>query len=432
MSQIIKNSTGGGGGGDVLSLTPDSGGVIVPIAGNINVFGQTSNTSASQIMETTQSPTGTMNVENRGYITSYVVDTSSTPGIRGTYTTIQDAVNAAVADGNSHTFTIYSRASNYSGNVFVPNSAKLSFVAFDPIYTISSGLWTFGTNCTVQFTGIIFDAPSGQTSLTIPSNTVCLFDNCSFDGVDSTSTSVSIAGFSDPITFSNCSFFSKLLIGGTTNTGIGPLFKSCGIFTAITFGSVGICSIYDSIIQTVVMSGASSLQLYDCTVDSQVLTGNAAITGSSSALSQIFNCAFYSTGGIGISATGNFLLCGNTGVFTQAFGIQNLFDSNPTISYIPTQSGNITQVTLQAAGYTIALSDSFVGIDTSVSRTVNMYATPYTGLTYTIADVTGSAATNNITVNGNGSNIDGSSSHTINSNYGSITLVYTGTIWKVT
>ena len=378
MSQAgIINTQGGPVPPSVVeTLTPDTGGAISPIANNINIFGQTSGTSDSQVMETTQSPTGTMNVENRGYITRYVVDPSSTPGVRGTYTNIQSAVTAAVTDGTSSTQMIYIRAGNYSGNVAIPNSAKLSFVAFDPLYTISSGLWTFGTGCAVQCTGLSFDAPSGDTSLTIPSNTICLFENCSFNGIDSTSVSVSIAGSSDNVSFSNCSFHAALLIGGTTVNGVGPVFQSSGIFAPITFGSSGICSIFDSIITTVTMSGAASLQMYNCSVNSMVTAGNAAITGSSSAVSQIFNCVFYSTGGIGINSTGTFVLCGNTGVYTQSLGIQPLFNSSPTITYAATQAGNVSQVTLPAGGYTTTLSDSFVGINTSSHRTVNMYASP--------------------------------------------------------
>lgn len=429
MSQIIKNSTGGGGG-DVTTLTPDSGGPISPISGNINIFGQTSGSvSDSQVVETTQLPTGTMVVENRAYITRYVVDPSSVIGIRGTYTDIQSAVTAAVSDGNSSTMMIYIRAGNYGGNVAIPSSAKISFVAFDPLYTISSGLWTFGTGCAVQFTGIAFSAPSGQISLTIPGNTICIFENCGFTGIDDTSIAMLIFGLSDAVQVSNCYFHAILEISGTTINGIGPIFQSCGMFSPI--GVSGICSIFDSTITTIDMSGSASLQMYNCSINSMVSAGSAAISGSSSAVSQIFNCVFYSTGGIGISCTGTFILCGNTGVYTQTLGVQNLFNTNPTIAYVATQAGNISQVTLPAAGYTTTLSDSFVGINTSSSRSVNMYATPFVGLTYIIADVTGSAATNNITVNGNGSNIDGSSSYVIATNYASITLIYTGTIWKV-
>lgn len=45
MSQIYKTNTGGGGGGSINTLTPDSGGVISPTANNINIFGQTATDS---------------------------------------------------------------------------------------------------------------------------------------------------------------------------------------------------------------------------------------------------------------------------------------------------------------------------------------------------------------------------------------------------
>lgn len=66
---------------------------------------------------------------------------------------------------------------------------------------------------------------------------------------------------------------------------------------------------------------------------------------------------------------------------------------------------------------------------TAGATTVTMPAAPTTGDEVTIKDDKGDAAGNNITISGNGKNIDGSASLVLNSNYAFATLVYNGTQW---
>ena len=71
---------------------------------------------------------------------------------------------------------------------------------------------------------------------------------------------------------------------------------------------------------------------------------------------------------------------------------------------------------------------------TSSALTLTLSATPTQGDEIRIFDASGSAATNNITVNPNGLNLQGSVQNLlINVNYGSCTLIYTGSTygWKV-
>ena len=79
-------------------LTPDDGGQVVAVAGNINVFGQKA--LVAPVM-TTHNIGGNLYIENRTWETQYVVDASTTVGIQGTYSTVQAAINQAVADGAS-------------------------------------------------------------------------------------------------------------------------------------------------------------------------------------------------------------------------------------------------------------------------------------------------------------------------------------------
>ncbi len=77
--------------------------------------------------------------------------------------------------------------------------------------------------------------------------------------------------------------------------------------------------------------------------------------------------------------------------------------------------------------------DSIVGVtSTSSPRTINLpFISVSAGTEYTIKDESGAASVNNITVSGNGANIDGASTFVINTNYGAIDVYYNGTNYFV-
>ena len=58
-------------------------------------------------------------------------------------------------------------------------------------------------------------------------------------------------------------------------------------------------------------------------------------------------------------------------------------------------------------------------------------ASPAIGDTYLIKDTVGAAAINNITVSGNGNNVDGSPAKVMTNNFEAIEVTYTGTQWSV-
>lgn len=86
-----------------------------------------------------------------------------------------------------------------------------------------------------------------------------------------------------------------------------------------------------------------------------------------------------------------------------------------------------TDVNTQAPPYTVQSSDQLVAV--SSGGTITLEASPSTGRTISIKDINGVAASSNITIDGNGNNIDGSSTYVISVNYSSITLVFTGSSW---
>ena len=90
---------------------------------------------------------------------------------------------------------------------------------------------------------------------------------------------------------------------------------------------------------------------------------------------------------------------------------------------------NVTIVT--TTPYTPNGEQCYLGVNVPRSSIVLSSLGVCSGKVYIIKDVSGSALTNNITVTAPGSTIDGQASYILNTDYGSITLVYNGTEWSV-
>ena len=107
----------------------------------------------------------------------------------------------------------------------------------------------------------------------------------------------------------------------------------------------------------------------------------------------------------------------------------NAGTSTLTISTIT--GGQVVNVTPISTTYTTLSTDYVIAATTSSSYTVSLIASPATGRSYRIKDVSGTAGTNNLVISGNGANIDGAATYTINQNYGSIDVTFTGSIWSI-
>lgn len=90
-------------------------------------------------------------------------------------------------------------------------------------------------------------------------------------------------------------------------------------------------------------------------------------------------------------------------------------------------------VKTSAGNYDVTSSDYVVVINKSsgAATQVNLPASPLTGRLIIVKDGKGDAGSNNITVSGNGKNIDGSSTNVISTNYQARQYVYNGTEYNV-
>lgn len=151
-------------------------------------------------------------------------------------------------------------------------------------------------------------------------------------------------------------------------------------------------------------------------IESQnIIIGNLGVAGDNNTTrigtfqTQAFMAGIYNTTPAG-GTTQNVIIDSNGQLGTGGSG----FDQNYTATPI---------------SYQVLVTDYIVGVtSTAAARTITM---PNTGMTvgqsWTIKDESGAAVVNNITVSGNGANIDGAASYPINTNYGSITLYWNGT-----
>ncbi len=182
--------------------------------------------------------------------------------------------------------------------------------------------------------------------------------------------------------------------------------------------------------------------------NTDILVGNGSNNAAAVALSG--DATLANTGAITVTKTSGVAFgtaaTVNTGTSGGTIGLNN---GNKTDSGNNTSSGNNTHSgaetftgTLRVAMRTITAAgavtvsgtaDYYICINKTVgaATTVNLPATPATGLTYLIKDCKGDAATNNIVVTPAAGNIDGTGSFTLSNNFGSVAVTYTGTIWSV-
>lgn len=197
--------------------------------------------------------------------------------------------------------------------------------------------------------------------------------------------------------------FSKILGNGTSRAVTGRIFQT------------GAWNIGD---------WSTSSSISQAGLNGPLLTFGSA-TGtltSTSGQGTIFKTHF------GGSDQGTLYLQGNTSVnLTSA---TTVVASTITTKFITLQGRRVKVTTTTTTPYNVLASDEIVSIGTiAVPFTVNLPASPTAGDTYTVKDANGSAGTFNITVSGNGNNIDGSSSIIISTNYTEARFTYNGTTW---
>ncbi len=234
------------------------------------------------------------------------------------------------------------------------------------------------------------------------------------------------------------SLFTSSLVTGGQNTAIGEL-SFAGLEGGVGNISVGVSnlnSLTDGSGNTAV--GVAVLQ--NVTIGSHNnAIGNAAgatiITGDNNTfIGQGADASADVSGStaIGLGAIIAISDAIKLGAIATNVGIGNTDSPTSTLTVKGGQNVNVTLIGNSDSPYAILITDYIVPVDsTSGTVVLTLRSSPAIGETYIIKDVNGNALVNNITVDGNGNDIDGLSTQIINLNYKSLTLTFTGAQWSI-
>ena len=408
MSQGGRLGSGGGGGG-VSSVAGGLYDDVVPVMNAV--------TAGS-----------TVTLYNNTWSTPYVVDSRTTDGEKGTYSTIQDAIDAAVANGDAGLNTIayiqirgqgaagpiYTENLNFPDNCafFLEGMGSAVGIPFQAIKVAVQGNHTMVGSSYVAAKGIYFLADTGFA-------------------------------FS-PVSQHNC-FFEQCLLSFSANQGAVNLLN-CNVTSAEVLDAPGVVA-YNSSFSSVDLTAGAGYSFIDCSLASVVLNASAPIngyftrcnigtvtgtTGGSVSFSPKFiDCQMSN----GVNVTGNVVFGGNSK--NTGTSLSQFYTSTVQPAMNQQQRGNVRVVKKLDTSATLTVYDDYIGVtDTSSARTITLPISSGSDLLvdnqeFEIKDESGAAGTNNITIDGNGANIDGSPTLSINVNYGSVRLLWDGTEYHV-
>ncbi len=434
------DKSGAGGGGGSITLTPDSGLSLTGQAFNIKGL----QAGSTQVIETI-SDSGIFQIENRCWLSKYVVDPTSNPGTRGTFSSISAAVNQAVADGailaNGLVQTIWIRPGYYAEDVLIPDNAFLNIkcqsvggsVNTNTSDTVILGSVTFGTSTITYWENVCFYTQTGADSVTIPDVAGIAFKNCTI--IQGTNSAINVIGNSFTVSFDGCSLFGKVIASTPNNqsTARGLVVNSkllsqwdlsnYAAFRFINCDLIGFICNDHSIVETLNCQGtAAGIPFISGTTDEKQVVFNTSLRtlGQSSSPFPIFDfpgTLFFSN------------LTFKPIDDTQEWPYPKMASAQTTVKLTPTMMGNVTSSVRISGDYSAAYYDQYIGVtDTSSPRTIVLHDLIMPDQELTVKDESLAAAANPITIVVNGGGlIEGNSSRQINTNGGCMRLKFDGT-----
>lgn len=437
-NNLDKAGAGGSGGG--VTLVPDSGAALAGTVFNVQGF----QAGSTPVMETVNN-SGNLQIEDRSWLSRYVVDPSTSAGTRGTFATITDAINQAVADGailsNGLVQTIWIRPGYYQEDVAIPDSAFLNiicqsvggYVNTNTSDAVILGSVTFGVTTITYWENVCFYTQAGADTITIPDVASISFKNCTI--IEGSNSAVNVTGNSYAVSFDGCTFFGKV-VASTPNdqsTARGLILNSrllsqwhlsnYAAFRCINCDLIGFICNDHAVAETLNCQGtAASLPFISGTTDAQQVAFNTSLRtlGQSNLPSPIFDfpgTVFFSN------------LTFKPIDDTQDWPYPQLASAQTTAKLTPTIMGNVTSSVRVANDYAATYYDQYIGVtDTSASRTITLHDLIMPDQELTVKDESLSAASHPITlvVNGGGL-IEGRLSKQINTNGGCMRLKFDGT-----
>lgn len=163
----------------------------------------------------------------------------------------------------------------------------------------------------------------------------------------------------------------------------------------------------------------------------QVNAGRFALSSSDAGLHTI-GLELNSSGGVNWAPGATMFSAKDTGLRRAAEAIVEATNGSTGLGAM--RARRHVEVITMASGQSIELtsaSGQVIVVKGSNARELSLPSGTSLGLIYDIKDGDGTASSGNITVQGNGANIDGASSFAIDVNYASYTFIYNGTEWNL-
>lgn len=425
-----------GSGAGSIELTADDANSLNGNA--FNLFGQQASTIP--VMDTLVAA-GNFYFENRAWETPYIVDASTAAGLRGTFTTIQAALNQAVIDGMTFSSPrqIYIRTGTYTENLTIPGGAYFSSSGLQtdpssvPAYTVISGNHTLADICLFSSNGIQWQTAVGDMFTAGSTFTFLIGTNSEFSNAG-VGQILNVPTGSTGIFLDHCNFASARGDFGTV----------------FTLASVDACQITDCYFSGCGFeTGGGVLRLSNCSNVGEVNINAAAFPGivaSNCTFVASLNSNIYGLGSANLVSCGfsnndntkyatdlvnaSMVSCYMTNGVTQPSNFVN--PATNTALYTFNQVGNVLGGLRSAVSLAGSPQSNYVGItSTAAPRSVVINRGPADYQVY-VVDESGGAGTNNITVTSSGGElINGAASYVINRNYGSALFHSDGTNWFV-
>ena len=389
--------------------------------------------------------------------TNYTVD--SFPG-NGNFTSISAALAYMVAKSISNV-TIFLRPGTYTENFTLPatiNLAAWNCDALTPNVTII-GKITCTDAGSRSISGIRLQTNSDfALAVTGSAATVVNLINCYVNCVATTGISYTSSSSSSRIFLYTCS--------GNLSSTAATLFSASGsgkifiwntyILAAIGVGNSSTASTISSGQLTcencnfefpITGNGTSIVQFFQTVIFCSSNAATGLIFSGSGGNSYLIN-SYISSGsstaltinvGGTLQVANSFINSNNTTAAISGSGViqySNIsFGPTSNASTITTttqqifQSNNTYPRTATAVSYAVLSTDYIIAVTSNAAaRTITLPAAPSTNQVFIIKDEAGTAqSANNITVSGNGSNIDGAATFVINTNFGSLSVYFNGT-----
>lgn len=423
------------------TITGDDAVVLSPTLGNWNIFGQKAGTVPVMI---THGAVSTLSIEDRTWETQYVVDTSTALGLRGTFATIQTAINQAMADGMAfnNPKKIYIRTGTYTEDLTIqPGTILVGEVmsyptggVITPQVTTINGTHTFTGNAVVGFNNLtFFNSTPAANTFSGGDIVLAYFDNC-YLASSSTGNHIDITAANSTIKFSRTSFANNgdQVCFTLPDTGSALYLFNCQFQQAAAFNCAGNLILEDSNgLGEVQMTASSTVTAKNCFWFGN---GPAFLISGTGSGGSLRNCSFMGAGTAAIESTTGTWYLQACAAGDQSNNLSLLYENGTNYQIGQHIQGNLVRSRLTAVSTNLTPDDYYIGVtSTAAARTINLpdgtSGDANQDQIFLIKDQSGGAATNNITVTtvSGVKTIDGATSQIINMNYGFIGVKYDGT-----